>query len=596
MIDSILSVLPPAAIMIAGGLLLPFLNRPLRLAWVLLIPVLTLIQVWHIPKGEALLTLSVAGFDINPIYAHPYTHIFATVFSIAAFVGGLFGLTQSKVSEAASALIYAGGAIGVTFSGDFISLFIYWEIMAVGSTMVIFASDQGGAMRSGIRYALVHFLGGVILMAGIILHIMLSGDSTIVPLYADMAILFPKGYMFDMNGISVWLILIGVLINAAAPPMSAWLPDSYPKASAFGAVFLSAFTTKTSVFVLITVFAGTELLIYVGLFMIFYGIVYAMLENDMRKILSYSVINQVGFMVTGVGIGTELALNGAASHAFVHIIYKSLLFMYAGSILYMTGKSRCSDLSGLYCSMKLTAICGTIGVLTVAAFPLTAGFLTKSMISSAAMYEELKYVWLLLIAGSVGIYAWLLLIPAASGVSLSKGTKFPWFRLSRKDSGLSPEDPPLNMKLAMVLLSLLCIIPAIPGMAELTIYRMLPNPVDGYVAYKASKVISQSQLLIYSAIAFLVMLPMLKRTKTISLDFDWFYRVFARYFIVVVYTLVKFPARISVIVAKKIIKKGVKIVHYTHQPEGLLARSQPLSVTASWVLAMLGVYLIVYYL
>ena len=85
--------------------------------------------------------------------------------------------------------------------------------------------------------------------------------------------------------------------------------------------------------------------------MVFYGIVYAILENDMRRILAYSIVNQVGFMVTGIGIGTEMALNGAAAHAFAHIIYKALLLMSAGSVLYMTGRRKCTDLGGLFRTM-----------------------------------------------------------------------------------------------------------------------------------------------------------------------------------------------------------------------------------------------------
>ena len=166
-----------------------------------------------------------------------------------------------------------------------------------------------------------------------------------------------------------WLILAGFLVNAGAPPLSAWLPDAYPESSWSGMVFLSAFTTKTAVYVLLRGFPGTELLIYVGLFMVFYGIVYAILENDMRRILAYSIVNQVGFMVTGIGIGTEMALNGAAAHAFTHIIYKALLLMSAGSVLYMTGKRKCTDLGGLFRTMPLTTVCGIVGALSISSFP-----------------------------------------------------------------------------------------------------------------------------------------------------------------------------------------------------------------------------------
>ena len=276
-------------------------------------------------------------------------------------------------------------------------------------------------------------------------------------------------------------------------------------------MFLSAFTTKAAVYVLLRGFPGTELLIYVGLFMIFYGIVYAILENDMRRILAYSIVNQVGFMVAGIGIGTEMALNGTAAHAFTHIVYKALLLMSAGSVLYMTGKRKCSDLGGLFRTMPLTTICGIIGALSISSFPLTSGFVSKSMISEAAANQHLELVWFLLAAASAGVF-------------LHAGIKFPWFVFFQKDSGLRPADPPWNMRLAMVLFSAICIgLGVMPG----PLYAMLPYKVD-YVPYTASHVVSQLQLLLFSGLAFFLMLGWLKRTLTITLDVDWFYRRLGR--------------------------------------------------------------------
>ena len=208
---------------------------------------------------------------------------------------------------------------------------------------------------------------------------------------------------------------------------------------------MSAFTTKTSVYALIRGFAGSEILIYFGLVMIFYGIIYALLENDIRRILAYSIVNQVGFMLVGIGIGTQLSINGAITHAFAHIIYKALLLMSAGSVIYMTQKRRCTDVGGLYRTMPITTICGIIGALAISSFPLTSGFTTKSMIVSGAAYEHLFNVWILLVAASAGVF-------------LHAGIKFPWFVFFQKDSGLRPKEPPKNMLLAMVLLSFLCVL------------------------------------------------------------------------------------------------------------------------------------------
>jgi multicomponent Na+:H+ antiporter subunit D len=313
-----------------------------------------------------------------------------------------------------------------------------------------------------------------------------------------------------LDGAAQWLILAAFLVNAGAWPLSAWLPDAYPEASWSGMVFLSAFTTKTAVYVLLRGFPGTELLIYVGLIMVFYGIIYALLENDMRRILAYSIVNQVGFMVTGIGIGTEMALNGAASHAFTHILYKALLLMSAGSVLLMTGRRKCTDLGGLFRTMPLTAACGIVGALAISSFPLTSGFVSKSMITQAAGDEHLFVVWMLLAAASAGVF-------------LHAGIKFPWFVFFQKDSGLRPPEPPWNMRAAMLLLSALCIG---LGLVYQPLYELLPYRVD-YEPYTAFHVVAQLQLLLFSGLAFFVMLSWLRRTLTITLDLDWLYRVLA---------------------------------------------------------------------
>ena len=490
------AVIPPAAVLIVGGLILPLLHERLRQLALLLLPLLTLYLVWQVPDGVAL-EGRFLGYTLALVKGDALSRLFATIFAVMAFAGGLFALNQRNTVELAASSCYAGSAIGVTFAGDLLTVFIFWELMAIASTLVVWSVGQS-ARGAGLRYAAIHLLGGVVLMAGIAGEIAATGS----PAFGALA----------LDSVPRWLILAGFRLNAGAPPLSAWLPDAYPESSWSGMVVLSAFTTKTAVYVLLRGFPGAELLIYVGLFMVFYGIVYAILENDMRRILAYSIVNQVGFMVTGIGIGTEMALNGAAAHAFAHIIYKALLLMSAGSVLFMTGKRKCTDLGGLFRTMPLTTICGIVGALSISSFPLTSGFVTKSMISEAAGMQHLEVVWYLLAAASAGVF-------------LHAGIKFPWFVFFQTDSGLRPDDPPWNMRAAMILFAALCIgIGVAPG----PLYAILPHPVD-FVPYTASHVVFYLQLLLFSGLAFFLMLGWLKRTLTVTLDSDWLYRVlFAR--------------------------------------------------------------------
>jgi multicomponent Na+:H+ antiporter subunit D len=484
-------VLPPAFALFIGAAVLPVARGKLRSVILLAAPLAALALVWTTPDGNAW-TGSWIGYDVALLRGDRLARWFGTIFALIAFAGGLFALRQTSRLEVTATQAYAGAALGVVFAGDVLTLFVFWEIMALASAAVIWSAGPA-AREAGLRYLGVHLFGGVLLMIG------LGGE-----VYSEGTTVFSA---MSPNTPARWLILAGFLINAGAPPLSAWLPDAYPRASFSGMVMLSAFTTKAAVFVLLRGFPGAEVLIWIGLFMVFYGIVYAILENDMRRILAYSIVNQVGFMVTGIGIGTGLALDGAASHAFTHIIYKALLLMAAGSVLYATGRSKCTELGGLFRSMPLTTACGVVGALAISAFPLTSGFVTKSMISDAAGTQGLVAVWYLLAAASAGVF-------------LHAGIKFPWFVFFQRDSGLRPPDPPWNMRAAMLLLAVLCVL---LGCMPSLLYEHLPFG-SVYQPYDGSHVVSQLQLLLFSGLAFFILLDALRRTPTITLDTDWVYR------------------------------------------------------------------------
>lgn len=463
-----------------------------RREWLLALPVVALALVWLAPEGVPL-RWTYLGYEIAPLRMDSLARAFATVFGLAAFGGLLFALRHAGRLEMAGAVFYAGAAMGVVVAGDLITLVVWWELMALGSVAVVFAGGSARSYGAGLRYLAVHLLGGVLLMAGALLYVQQTGS-------ADFGALTEPG-------IARWLILVGFLVNAGAPPLSAWIADAYPESSATGMVFLSAFTTKTAVYALIRGFPGEEVLIPLGTWMVFYGIVMALLENDMRRILAYSIVNQVGFMVVAIGIGTPLALNGAIAHAFAHIIYKALLIMSAGAVLHRTGRRRVSELGGLFRTMPLTTAFGIVGALSISSFPLTSGFTTKTMISEAAADERMLLLWVLLTAGSAGVF-------------LHAGIKFPWFVFFQKDSGLRPPEAPLHMRYAMGLFAFLCIaLGLFPG----PLYAMLPHPVE-YAPYTPEHVLSYLQLLLFAGLAFFALLPLMKRTLTITLDFDWLYR------------------------------------------------------------------------
>lgn len=482
----------PGLLLIAGAVLVPFSRGWSRSALVMLLPLLALYIIWHLPTGLGA-QIPFLDYSLTLVLADNLSRLFAIAFALVTFAGMLFCCRQASTLELVAALVYAGSALGAVLAGDLITLFVFWELMVIGSTLVIWANRTQQSWRASLRYLQVHLLGGVVLMAGIAGHVQATGS-------IDLMVMTP-------DSLADWLILAGFLINAAAWPVSAWLPDAYPASSFSGMVFLSAFTTKTAVYVLLRMFPGTELLIVLGGIMAIYGIVYALVENNIRRVLAYSIVNQVGFMLIGIGIGTDLALNGAAAQAFVHILYKGLLLMTAGAVMYQTGKGKCTDLGGLFQSMPLTTACAIIGALTVMAFPLTSGFVTKAMISSAAAKEHLVWTWLLLQVGS-------------AGAVLHAGLKYPWFVFFHRDAGLRPSDPPINMRLGMILLAFFCLL---IGMAPCPLYRLLPFG-SGYEPYTPDHILAQLQLLLLAAVAFFLLLRYIQPRTGILLDTDWLYR------------------------------------------------------------------------
>ena len=557
-------VLPPVLILLTAAVLIGLTRGPLRVAIALLSPLVTLWAVWQIPDGVSM-TVDFIGYQLEPVEGSALRRLFAIIFSLMTFVGGLYAFRHASALELAVSYAYAAGAIGVAFAGDLITLFIFWEAMAIFSTAVVWCGGTPMAGRAGKRYAVMHVIGGVILMVGIAGVTIQTGS---INVEAMRAVDFAS-----------WMILIGLLINAAAPPVSAWLSDAYPEATSTGAVFLSAFTTKTAVLALILLFPGEPVLIGVGIYMIFYGIIYALLENDARRILAYSIVNQVGFMVCAIGIGTQLALNGAAAHAFAHIIYKGLLFMSAGVVLYRTGKRKCTDLGGLFRTMPVTCVCGIIGALSISSFPLTSGFTTKALISEAALAEGLAVIYFLLAAASAGVF-------------LHAGIKFPWFVFFQKDSGLRPKDAPWNMAVAMVLFALICIG---LGVFPQPFYALLPYPVE-YDAYSPGKVLFYLQLLLFSGLAFFLLLPAMKRTLTITLDMDWLWRICMN--------LLANTLLVTMTAVTEAFSRSARLWLDTMQAwtqrhwgvRGVFARSWPIGTTAIWISVLLSAYVLLYYI
>ncbi len=485
---------PPFAIFILGALLIPLFRGRLKQLYLLAIPIVAIINVWQMQEGTYWIH-QFMEYDLIFGRVDLLSKCFGYVFVIAAFCMTIYALHIKETGQNVAAFIYVGSALGVVFAGDLLTLFIFWEFLAWSSVCLVWYRRRKASNDAGFRYLMVHVAGGVILLGGIILFMQENGGS----------IAFDA---FDFGSPATIMIMIGFLINAAVPPLHAWLPDAYPEATITGAVFMTAFTTKTAVYVLARGFAGVELLMWLGAIMALYGVVYAVLENDIRRLLAYHIISQVGYMVCGIGIGTMMALNGTVAHAFSHILYKGLLFMGMGAVIYMTGKNKLTDLGGLYKVMPITFILYMVGAFSISGFPLFNGFISKSMIIHASALDQNAVIFLMLECAAIGTF-------------LHTGLKLPYFVFFGKDAGIKTRDPPTNMLLGMGVMAFLC---TLIGCYPQILYRILPfQPVE-YHPYAIPHVVGTIQLLLFTYVGFLVLKKKLNPENTISLDTDWLYR------------------------------------------------------------------------
>ncbi len=585
-----LSSLPPFVLFFVGAVVIAFTRGTVRKVLILAIPLVGGLNLWFGVEPGLHLQFDLLGYTLTPYRADKLSLLFGYLFHLAAFLGFVYALhlgdgapegsvagevgeddivgNASAGLQHVAAMVYAGSALGAVFAGDFITLFIFWELLAISSAFLVWARKSERSYATGFRYLIIHVISGVLLLSG---ALMLAHETGSIEFgHVGLA----------GTGAAGWILLLSFGIKAGFPLLHNWITEAYPESTPTGTVFLSAFTTKVAVYALARSFVGTDVLIYIGTAMTFFPIFYAVLENDLRRVLGYSMINQIGFMVAGIGIGTSMAVNGAVAHAFADVIFKGLLFMSMGAVMTMTGRTKGTDLGGIYKTMPFTAGLCIVGASAISAFPLFSAFVTKSMIMVAAI-EEHHYV------------VWLFMLFASAGVLEHAGIKIPFFSFFAHDSGIRAKEPPRNMLIAMSIGAVLCVL---IGVFPTQFYTLLPYEMD-YHPYDLRHVVTQLQLLAFGALGFITLVksgvyPDEKRA--IHVDAEWFYRKAGPWLVGIVGRAV---TRVDVYVRSSVLEFVGSIMHgakRTHGPVGPLAKSWPTGSMVLWVAILLVAYLLFY--
>ena len=500
----------PALPLLVGALILPFLTQRLRCIGLVVLPAIGLLNVIALGRtdeAQIMGEMNFAGYTLDVLRVDKLSLLFGYLFHIAALIGGIYAMHLKDRMQHFTGVAYAGSAVAAVFAGDLLTLFLAWELLAVTSVFLVWAGKGVEARKAGGRYLIAHITSGLLLLIGTALMVVETG---VLPAFEHM----------ELDSTATWLIFLAFGIKVGFPIFHTWLVDAYPASSASGTLFLSAFTTKTAVYCLARGFAGEDMLIYIGAVMCLFPIFYAVIENDLRRVLSYSMINQIGFMVVGIGIGTTLSVNGAVAHAFADVIFKGLLFMAMGAVYLRVGSTKGTDLGGLYKSMPWTTGFCLVGAASISALPLFSGFVTKSMIMfAAATYQPMDLTWL-----------WFILLFASAGVLEHAGIKIPYFAFFAHDSGKRPKEAPMGMRVAMGISSVLCIL---IGCFPQTFYQLLPGDQLGlegkfeYLPYTLTHIVTQMQLLFFAAAAVFGMMLLKKypaEVPSVNVDTDVIWR------------------------------------------------------------------------
>jgi multicomponent Na+:H+ antiporter subunit D len=556
----------PGLILILGALLVPLTNSFVRNALLLALPAFSLGYTLSLGLGSWG-EVEILGYTLVLTKIDALSRVFGLIFHIAAFAGLLYALHVKDTLQQVSTLLYAGAAIGAVFSGDLISLFSYWELTAISSAFLIFASRNEQSFKSGVRYLIIQVTSGVVLLGGVALYAVDTGSLAVASL--------------ELGSLTSWLFLFAFGVKAAFPLLHNWVQDSYPEATVTGTVILSAFTTKLAIYALARFFAGEDILMYIGAIMVIFPVFHATLENDLRRTIAYSMNSQQGFMVIGVGIGSQLAINGVAAHATVSILYTCLLFMATGAVLYRTGTAKITELGSVYKSMPITSFFAVIGALVIIAFPLTAAFASKSLILSAALDEKMIILWLAMLFGAIAVID-------------NVGLKIPVMGFFKQGEDAGVKEAPLHMLFAMAILSAMAI--AI-GVFPSSFFTLLPYAMD-YQVYTAGHVVTQLQMIIFAALIFALAIRTGVYPKLIggiTLDFDWLYRRPLKNAILTIGLFVGRSWDWFIALSLKFVHGIISIAHNSHGIKGVMATTTASGAAVSVILVLFGIFLVIIY-
>ncbi len=372
-------------------------------------------------------------------------------------------------------LLIVAGMMGVALTGDIFNLYVFFEIMCISSYALVAFRRKWQSIEASIKYMIVSSLGTSFILLGIALLYGLVGSLNIADLAQKLGQVSPSAVIVPLA-----LFVTGLGIKIAVVPLHMWMPDAYQAAPSAVAALFSGATATVGIYAMVRVvytlfgaFAIGIMLAALGLVTMVIGALMALAQRDLKRLLAYSGISQVGYVLLGIGLGTVLGIQGGLFHLFNNAIYKTMLFMIAGAIIYRVGTSNMDQLGGLWKNMPVTATLFVVGALAISGVPPFNGFASKWMIYVAGIEAGQPVFTIIALITSALTLAYFL--KALNSIFLGQRPK----HLS------DVKETPLPMMFPIMLLAVLCVVFGVLPQLGIDIVRPAQEAVmnsGGYIS------------------------------------------------------------------------------------------------------------------
>jgi len=430
-----------------------------------IISIYALYMLYDSVKAGKVLVMSVANgiLPASSVFEIDTLGIFmATLF---LFIGLLTSVYSVKYMERDTRLaeyyillmLMVAGMLGVVFAGDFFTFFIFWEIMCLSSyVLVAFRKERWEPVEAGFKYLIMSASGSAMVLFAMSLLYGMAGTLN----FAYVRLALSKPQLGGWALMAMVLVIVGFGIKAAVAPLHTWLPDAHPAAPSSISAMLSGVVIKAGAYALmrslIMIFAPEAyswqiVLAILAVITMTVGNLMALLQTDLKRLLAFSSVAQMGYVIFGISIATYYGITGSLFHIMNHAIMKSLLFLCSGAFLYAVDSRNLDELAGIGKKMRITGVMFTIGCLSIAGIPPLNGFQSELMIllsgiglgGKSAIWYVLSAIMLVNLLFSVAYYLRLI-----QTLTLREPST----------TSVNAREAPIGMLLPMGILTVLCIV------------------------------------------------------------------------------------------------------------------------------------------